>query len=297
MKGIKVPIDFLVRYFHYFINSIIYIFIKSPIYLNAWVEVRFGKVKNNNWGDDINVFLLEKITNRKIIIRNQSLFHRISSYTNYICIGSILGWYENDKSEIWGAGFISNDSKIFLNPTKIHSVRGKLTRKKLIELGIDCPKVYGDPALLVSKYYKPSKVGKYKIGIVPHYTDFDNPIVDEFLSKNPDCLKIDMKNYTLWTDLLDQIYSCDVILSSSLHGLIVADSYGIPNVWVSFSNKIKGGNFKYLDYFSSVNRTEELPYYIKKIEDLQAVHNNIYNIKNTAEIDFDSIISSCPFII
>src|SRR5699024_2844099 len=33
-------------------------------------------------------------------------------------------------------------------------------------------------------------------------------------------------------DTLDAITSCEVIVSTSLHGLILADAYGIPNAWL-----------------------------------------------------------------
>ena len=91
------------------INSFSYIRYKSPLILNAWVNVKNGCLNHNNWGDDINFYLLEKIAGKKVIFRNKSLLHRLLPFTNYICIGSILGWYENKNAIIWGAGFIDKD--------------------------------------------------------------------------------------------------------------------------------------------------------------------------------------------
>ena len=38
-----------------------------------------------------------------------------------------------------------------------------------------------------------------------------------------------------------------------MHGLIAADSLNIPHVWMKISNKIIGGNWKFNDYFLSMN--------------------------------------------
>jgi hypothetical protein len=64
---------------------------------------------------------------------------------------------------------------------------------------------------------------------------------------------------------LRQLVSCRSIASSSLHGMIFADAYGIPNVWFHLrSNLLKTyclrattfihDHFKYFDYFESVGR-------------------------------------------
>ena len=59
--------SFIYRQFVKAINSIIYVFTRRIMYVKAWVDVRFGKVIPNNWGDDINVYLIEMISNRSSI--------------------------------------------------------------------------------------------------------------------------------------------------------------------------------------------------------------------------------------
>lgn len=286
---------FIYRQFVKVINSLIYVFTPRILYIKAWVNIRYGKVLPNNWGDDINVHLLEIISNRKVGVCNCSLIHKFFSPSHYICIGSILGWYEDEKSEIWGSGFISSDSKLNVVPLRIHSVRGKLTRQKLLEQGIECPESYGDPALLMSRYYTPNIQKKYKIGIVPHFMDFDNDAVNDFIRRNPDSIKIQLKGYKNWTDVVDQICSCELILSSSLHGLIISDSYCIPNLWISLSNAVYGEGFKFYDYFSSVDRDITSPYVISNYTDIERIMSIANSIVYSAKINFDSIIDSCPF--
>ena len=269
---------------------------RGSIAVNVYQEEKDGVILHKNWGDDLNVYLLKLITEKHIYLANKSVLHNKFRLKNYSCIGSIIGFYENKRTEIWGSGFISNQSTIRTKPAKIHSVRGKLTRNMLLSQGINCPEKYGDPALLVSKYYKAQSIGRYRLGIIPHYVDLSNEIVRKIISEREDVILIDIAHYDKWTDICDMIVSCDCIISSSLHGLIVSDSYGIPNIWVRFSNNVYGGNFKFLDYFSSVEREEIEPVLINNIEEFNQLNLQITeNVKYNAKIDMDAILSSCPF--
>lgn len=282
--------------FHKKINSLIYLTYRNPIVVSAWVIVRYGRVVHHNWGDDINVYLLERITGRRVVVKNQSAFHnRFYRGPVYCCIGSIIGWYETPQTIVWGSGMIAENVIVDISPKRVCSVRGELTRKRLIEQGIKCPAKYGDPTLLISKYYKATPLKRrFKLGIIPHYIDIDNPVLAQFLNAHKeDVLLIDLAHYEKWTDIPDQIVSCDHILSSSLHGLIVSDSYNIPNTWIGFSDKLAGGNYKFYDYFSSVQRSEtkKLIASLGNLEDLLQTQDK----KNNAIVDFESILASAPF--
>lgn len=282
--------------YHMLLNALFYFRYRHPIVITAWVLVRYGRIVPHNWGDDINIYLLELMTGRKVVVKNQSLYHnRYYKGIVYSCIGSIIGWYETNKTIIWGSGMISEDTKLWNKPLKICSVRGEETQKRLQRIGVECPSKYGDPALLLSRYYQASPTGKrYKIGIVPHYMDLNNPLIKQFLDKyENEAILIDLVNYNNWTDIPDKIVSCDFIISSSLHGLIVADSYSIPNAWVSFSDSLAGGDFKFKDYFSSVKRSD----YKISISSLQDIENIYASPKrrSNALIDFNGIAASAPF--
>lgn len=270
------------------------LFKRNKIFVYAYVRRQGLGYARNNWGDDINISMLEEISNLKVLIMNRSrLFSRLPVKT-YCCIGSILGECHGKKLEIWGSGFRSEKSRLHVMPAKVHSVRGPLTRQLLLDQGFDCPPVYGDPALLVSRYYRPQVPKRYKYGIIPHYIDEKNPLVKAVISR-PDVLVISMADYKHWHDIPDAVCSCEKILSSSLHGLIVADSYGIPNAWVRFSDNIAGGSFKYLDYFASVGRDVPEPVRIGSSEDLEAALQDESLFTVARNIDFESIINACPF--
>lgn len=120
--------------------------------------------------------------------------------------------------------------------------------------GISCPECYGDPALLLPFVYDRQVEIKYEYGLIPHFLDFNLPHVRQFLQQHTDVLPIDMSHYDDWHDIIDKIRSCKYIISSSLHGIIIADTYGIPNVWIELSDNVEGHGFKFHDYFMSVNR-------------------------------------------
>lgn len=204
---------------------------------------------NTNWGDALNHYIFHKITGRSVK-RVNPLFGK-----HYLGIGSILS-AANSRSIVLGAGYISESSKVKESPSRIISVRGPKTRDLLLKQGISCPNVFGDCALAMPMVYFPKKNIKHKIGFIPHFKDAKNSVAKVFCSI--DSVKyIDIMQST--ESFINEILECEFIVSSSLHGLIAADAYGIPNVWVKISDNILGDDFKFHDYYESVNHFDVLP--------------------------------------
>lgn len=241
----------MVKYYIYkLIEYIKYIF--NPwIVLDGYIKFKDGHIIHNNLGDDINIPLLEALTGKKVIHISQSKLWRIP---RLLCIGSVIERHSNKRTIIWGSGCIFGNKKITHPPKKVYAVRGKLTRNVLLEQGIPCPEVYGDPALLLPYIYTPNVKKTYKFGFIPHYVDYDLIHVKSFRENHPEILFIRFRDYKSWQDVIDQINSCEFIISSSLHGIIISDAYGIPNVRVVFSDLIVGGDFKYKDYYSGIKK-------------------------------------------
>lgn len=273
-------------------------FFRHAIIVNGYVDDHTWRgIRHRNWGDDINYYFIQLMTGRPVVMYHNFKLAKWFHLKNYLCIGTLLDAtnYSNSQTEVWGTG-VSGQDRDLVPPEKIHSVRGKLTRDFLIKRGIQCPEVYGDIALLLPHYYQPKdRTKKYKLGIIPHLTDLDSPVLAEIQQKYAeDVLVISLSKYNKWTDVIDKICSCEQIASSSLHGLIVSDAYGIPNCWVEFNGKVQAGYFKYWDYGSSVNREMIEPFKVistVSVEDMIDRCNKWHKTK----INIEVIMDICPF--
>jgi pyruvyltransferase len=118
--------------------------------------------------------------------------------------------------------------------------------------------VIGDPGLIISDILPYAKSNQYKLGIIPHES--------EILDNRLNLIKLNQENILIISprrknpkDVLKDIVSCEYIVSSSLHGLIVADSYNIPNGRIKLNdlnNLDNSIDYKFKDYYSSLG--EEL---------------------------------------
>jgi pyruvyltransferase len=174
-----------------------------------------------------------------------------------VSTGSILGLVPQDFSGIvLGSGFICPEVAHVLPNAKILALRGELT-KELAKVTDNI--VLGDPGLLANKLVAADTQKNYKLGIVPHGAEFANGLYRNKFDNRTDVKIIDPRRFL--NDVLRDIAECENIASSSLHGLIVADALGIPNVWISFDdNLLEGKSFKFNDYYSAlgINRSKML---------------------------------------
>ena len=152
--------------------------------------------------------------------------------------------------QVWGSGFIKPESN-GPNRAVFHLVRGALSRSRLPSAFHNIP--LGDPGLLANLIYERAQPSG-KIGVVPHYVDKESAII-QGMKQDGRFVVLDVADPP--SDIARGIASSSLILSSSLHGLIFADSFGVPNAHIILSDGVMGGTYKFRDYFSSVNRTYE----------------------------------------
>lgn len=203
-----------------------------------------------NFGDILNPYLVEKITGipPSFAPRGQGL----------LAIGSIIK-FAKAGTRVWGSGTPRMTDRLAAE-AEYCAVRGPLTRRLVLESGGSCPEVYGDPALLLPRFYQPAAAGvSCGLGLIPHISHLG---ADKRVSDQVRVISPKRVGYAAIESFVDAIAGCRAILTSSLHGLIVANAYGVPARWCTFGEKapaLAGDGTKFLDYFLSVGMPEQDP--------------------------------------
>ena len=217
--------------------------------------------RKSNLGDALNPYILEKV------------FYLKSSHSHYrsadlFMIGSILDkslvpfWniyrrvrcrFERELN-IWSSGFISPPGmwRTPVRPLNIRALRGRLSCEILSSVtGRKVSVPFGDGGLFANRLLQDTPERIYSVGIVPHYREAASPFFAELQKRIPESVLISPLGEPL--DVVKRIAQCRSVLSSSLHGLIVADAFSIPNRQLVGGDAVTGGLFKYKDYYSAFN--------------------------------------------
>lgn len=238
-----------------------------------------------NFGDAMSPLIVEKLSGRKVQFAQ-------FVHADLAAVGSILyrgdafiGDWRNIGIEaaikavphlihariskpikIWGSGFLTEPSfeRPFIKKRlEVHALRGKLTHRYLAKYGLvekNAAIPYGDPGLLYADLFGVRKETQYELGVIPHVRDVEagREIAESYAKKG---MRVRLIDASLAPDLVvGEIAKCEKILSSSLHGLIVADSLGIPNrhlVLSTLGHTPENFYLKFSDYYSAFG--EELP--------------------------------------
>lgn len=234
--------------------------------------------KSNNFGDCLNSDLFRELFDRDVI---RTRYYK----ADFFGIGSLLGttlynpaphhaWKNLEKRcysillrhrpiTILGSGFVSNvrDAGRKLKPFRplnIIALRGRksrdimefILREKLDGVAL------GDPGILASELIRDARIGKEcELGVIPHTVDRNSDRLDEFASRS-DVRILDIQLPP--REFIKTVAACRTVASSALHGLIAADSLHIPSLWIKFSDRIIGQDFKFHDYYSAYGITPQV---------------------------------------
>lgn len=226
---------------------------KDVVNLHYWKSNVYNKNVQFNLGDELSLIVVKYMLD----IKGMDINQRTWTTKHLYAIGSIiLLGYQN--ATVWGSGILHVDSgmdrwlhRYPMRKLDIRAVRGPYTRDRLIKLGYKCPAIYGDPAILMPLIYHPMVTKKYKYALIPHYTKYEQYNVKYGNQKDLIVISMITNDYK---SVLDMICSAEIVISGSLHGIILSESYGVPTVFLRESD-VKD-DFKYADYYASTNRFE-----------------------------------------
>ena len=223
------------------------------ILFNLSNRAKKNQVNLNYWDDTDNLgdTLSPVIVNYMLSLRDVSYDKKISKRKHLYAVGSVLTAGIQDAT-VWGSGILNAKLAYRLENRKFdfRAVRGPITRAILMDYGYRVPEVYGDPAIILSEIYAPinsQKVCKY--GLIVH-KDYDmsnmQGDIDRFEIKKIDICTSDYRKF------VDDLISVELIISSSLHGIILSETYGIPAILLKPQIDI----VKYSDYYYSTGRLD-----------------------------------------
>lgn len=200
-----------------------------------------------NFGDAMSPDIVSYFLNKNgLSLESKTRKH----YTFLSACGSLFQRCRFYKKTVWGSGFLEDENyyKSFLKclaRLDIRCVRGPLTEDLLIRSKVLKKKIgiYGDPGLLAPIVYPKTLSKKYKVSVIPHFK--------EKIETDLHVIKVSTRD---WRSVVDEIVSSELVISSSLHGIIVAEAYGVPAIWLH-NEQSHEQVFKYLDYYASTGRS------------------------------------------
>jgi pyruvyltransferase len=168
---------------------------------------------------------------------------RANQTRRMLAIGSVIDSTQCDIV-VWGSGLHDARARVPGVRLDVRAVRGPETRRVLLANNVHCPPVFGDPAVLLPLFYRPEKTALQAHTVIPHF------------SKEAAYLTGDPANTisTLtpnWRWFVSRVANSKLVISGSLHGIILAEAYGVPAIALT---DIDTDWFKYEDYYLSTGR-------------------------------------------
>lgn len=215
----------------------------------------WNPVGGTNFGDALSIDVVNGMLARHGLAAQTEVFDDRRRYRKrLLAVGSILH-NARPGDTVWGSGINGKNpasmTRQDFRGIDFRACRGPLTRQFVNRNGGRCPAVFGDPAILLPTLFpeqspgEPGRAGG-DIIVIPNIIEDALGLFDEL---PPGTRKVSPNQD--WRDVLREITGAQVVLASSLHGLILADVYGVP--FVRIESLIEPA-FKYMDYFLATGR-------------------------------------------
>lgn len=284
-----------------------------------------------NLGDALSPVIVAALSQKNIQrVSMRSSAPRISS------TGSILSNFVGGYIDVWGSGMSPSYNPTtkkhtgyqYPSSTKIYPrcLRGPFSKYILERSGVefDFAPGYGDPVILLKNFYNPSNIQAnkmYEVGVIIHLSETDGRSLDSSAFNHilrysiPVNIRNSVKIINTLSHIssnglknkIDEILQCKRIISTSFHGLLLAELYAIPCIYVhnssgglkcaeiSLENK-QQIDTRFLDFFLSVGLTKR-SYYCQPKNESTNWENLITDIDRTWEplqISANQLIETFP---
>lgn len=231
----------------------------KPIPLFYW--------RGENFGDALSPKIVSHVSGRPVE-------RAPANDCEMIAIGSILQMVPRRGDEgkatalpwVWGTGTVRPVSSVMMQRVRVAALRGPVTTT-LMEQSPATP--MGDPGIFADELLDERPRRDERIGIVPHWKLADSPELQALVASDPGLVLINPCHPDP-LEVVRQIGECRFILSSSLHGLVVADSLGVPNHWLNPEGNHVYPALKFVDYAGSVGRHLGAPLELEQVPDFLA---------------------------
>ena len=230
-----------------------------------------------NFGDVLGVVLLRLLTRfdpRVRFVNLQSISPKLTFIGSIADTARPDDWIWTSGVHPWAHAALSErrvETDTFparYGSVHVAALRGPRSRQFLLEAtnhSLVVPEVYGDGALLLPLFFSQLRQDGLEqqsqhanltdlVLVIPHLRDY-NAVRDKLAAESRKWAGV---NYQLvwvldpWESVLRSIARASLVLASSLHGIIVAESFGVGAR--VFRTKSSDGAFKYRDYFEGTGR-------------------------------------------
>lgn len=236
-----------------------------------------------NFGDELSRVVVELMLARK----GATLSDAVPKPRHLVSVGSVLH-LAREGSVIWGTGLHGSmpEECHHYRQLDVRATRGPITRRFLAQRGISAPEVYGDPGLLVAHLTgdRFAPTGEFEVGFVPNMHDLPFLAQTKVIEQHPGMRLINPLR--AWNEVIADITRHKMILASSLHGVVIAEAFGIPACFVRLTEHEPLQ--KYEDYFEGTGR--RLRFASSIGEGLETA-----NAEPTFRFNPDPLIASFPY--
>ncbi|HEY9640179.1 MAG TPA: polysaccharide pyruvyl transferase family protein [Coleofasciculaceae cyanobacterium] len=207
-----------------------------------------------NLGDALSPIIVSALAGLPIVHRNFD-----SPQKKLACVGTIGHALKNGEVHLWGTGIdkaknpIDRTLTYYQRPPdtqfQIHALRGPFSAQTFRQQGLDAPEVYGDPVWFLPAIFQPAIEKRHELGVIVHLSELETltetaRIREELIRyRIPQSLAQDIRIISTLTQptlegleaKVKEITACKRIISTSLHGLIIAETYQIPCAYFKFT--------------------------------------------------------------